>query len=196
MDDAGTTTCDSTRANPARWTNPATYETARRYAIDAAKSKLALFIPWPSVSLDDLVQVALQGIYTARYDVTRSAWGTFCYRVARCRILDFRDSLVCRGVAVRLPETITAPTASTPGHAPVLEDLLDAAESIPRPFAGRRGRPWKYTLAQRLDILQRRGRGESWGSIALQIPGASRESVRRAHDSVCKFRSRMAAVLN
>lgn len=165
---------------------PPALAVAQDYATRAARRHLRLFTPWPHITLDDMVQDALLGILAAHYDLSRSAYGTFCYLVASRRIRDRWDACRARGTQIHLP-------ADSPEHvAPPAAretDLLSAAESIPFPRRGMRGRPWRFDFRTRLEMADRRRRGESYGSIALRY-GLRRSSVQRTIDSVRKIARR------
>ena len=96
---------------------PLTLAVAERAAAAAARAKLHLFAPWPRISREDLVQHAMLEIWRANYDLSKSAFFTFAYRVASNRILDYLDACKVRGVEVRLSDQRARRETSPPGGA-------------------------------------------------------------------------------
>jgi hypothetical protein len=177
--------------------NPRSVAVAEASARAAASKLLKLFKPWPHVSRDDLVQVAMMGIIQARYDLGKSAFATFTYQVAYRRILDHWDACKCRGVHIHLPADAREPAdprpTSAPGYFAGAIKLLDAADAVPYPRRGQRGRPWREPLRVRLEMMRRRGAGESFGSIALRYH-CPRYRVQQCIQSVAKFQRRIDEV--
>lgn len=160
----------------------AAQESARR----AASRLFPLFGQFHHISLDDLIQHALthvliEGITRQRYDISKSAWTTYAYMVARNRIMDMRSALLARP-RVDLCEVSAMEEQSADLH-------TDAgADSGVRLATRRRGRPWKYPLPLRCDCVRRRLAGESVGSIALRHRITRSQVQRITQKSVYKFR--------
>jgi hypothetical protein len=162
--------------------SPATIEAARLACAKAASSSLSMFRKFRGqFERADLEQIGITAVLAecGRYNATKSAWPSWCYGLARSRLIDVlrrqRLSEHQRGDDDRLP----VPTVDAPGEPTVIR-LRD------RPYKGRRGRPWKLGATARVDIARRRTRGETLGSIAMRY-GVSRQYVADVCKSVRKI---------
>ncbi len=138
---------------------PRTVAVAQEQATRAAGRKIHLFRAYPFVSREDLAQEAMCGILRANYDLSKAAFASFAYTVAKRRILDYHRACGARPLTAGLGDREVRGSAAVPS-------LDVAAAAMDRPMAGARGRPWKEPLDVRLAMMRRREAGESWGSIA------------------------------